>query len=100
MDSLGFEETFSLQEFVVTGTQVRIFKAYPFGWRIFALSDRDDEPAISLGSSGADRPDYNVIAEVLEANKISPKIFRDVGRGKALVQGVIDVTYEDIVSGR
>ena len=29
MDSLGFEETFSLQEFVVTGTQVRIFKAYP-----------------------------------------------------------------------
>ena len=100
MDSLGFQETFSLQEFVVTGTQVRIFKAYPFGWRIFALSDRDDEPAISLGSSGADRPDYNVIAEVLEANKISPKIFRDVGRGKALVQGVIDVTYEDVVSGR
>jgi len=100
MDSLGFQETFSLQEFVVTGTQVRIFKAYPFGWRIFALSDRDDEPAISLGSSGETRPDYNVIAEVLEANKISPKIFRDVGRGKALVQGVIDVTYEDIVSGR
>ena len=79
---------------------MRIFKAYPFGWRIFALSDRDDEPAISLGSSGDSRPDYNVIAEVLEANKISPKIFRDVGRGKALVQGVIDVTYEDVVSGR
>ena len=39
MDSLGFEETFSLQEFVVTGTQVRIFKAYPFGRRIFALSE-------------------------------------------------------------
>ena len=45
------------------------------------------------GSSGIRRPDYNVIAEVLEANKISPKIFRDVGRGKARWSGVIDVTY-------
>mmetsp|Transcript_23122 Transcript_23122/g.71479 ORF Transcript_23122/g.71479 Transcript_23122/m.71479 type:complete len:179 (+) Transcript_23122:150-686(+) len=96
MDELGFEDTFSLQEFVVTGTQVRIFKAYPFGWRVFAISDAD-EPAVLLGDAGATRPDYNVIAEVLAANKIEPKIFRDVGRGKPLVQGAIGTRYEDVV---
>ena len=34
---------------------------------------RDDEPAVKLGES-KERPDYNVIAEVLAANKIEPKI--------------------------
>ena len=100
MNTMGFRDTFSLQEFVVKGTLVRIFLAYPFGWRIFALSDRDDEAAISLGSSGDTRPDYNIIAEVLEANAIEPKIFRDVGRGKALVQGSIATVYEDLAAGR
>ena len=77
-------------------TQVRIFKAYPFGWRVFAISDAD-EPAVLLGDAGATRPDYNVIAEVLAANKIEPKIFRDVGRGKPLVQGAVGTRYEDVV---
>ena len=39
----------------------------------FALSDRADEPAVKLGES-KERPDYNVIAEVLAANKLEPKI--------------------------
>mmetsp|Transcript_8006 Transcript_8006/g.23889 ORF Transcript_8006/g.23889 Transcript_8006/m.23889 type:complete len:318 (-) Transcript_8006:20-973(-) len=99
LDSLGFQDTFSLQEFVVTGTQVRIFRAYPFDWQIFALSDRDDEPAVKLGEC-PERPDYNVIAEVLEANSIVPKLFRDIGRGKKLVQGVIETTYGDIVASK
>ena len=73
MDELGFVDVFSLQEYVTTGTQVRIFLSYPHDWQIFALSDRDDEPAVKLGES-KERPDYNVIAEVLAANKIEPKI--------------------------
>ena len=63
---------------------------------MFALSDAD-EPAVLLGDSGDTRPDYNVIADVLAANKIEPKIFRDVGRGKPLVQGAIETLYEDVV---
>ena len=78
MDALGFRDTFSLQEFVVTGSQVRIFRAYPYDWQIFALSDRDDEPAVKLGEC-PERPDYNVIAKVLEANSIVPK--RAAARG-------------------
>ena len=94
MDALGFEETFSLQEFVVTGTQVRIFKATRSGGGFLLLSTVMMNPLPPLGSSGDIRPDYNVIAEVLEANKISPKIFATSGRGK-LGPWVIDVTYED-----
>ena len=54
-------------------------------------------PAVKLGESD-ERPDYNVIAEVLLANKIEPKIFRDVGRGKPLVQGAIKTFYEDVIA--
>ena len=97
MDDLGFADVFSLQEFVTTGTQVRIYLSYPYKWQIFALSDRDDEAAVKLGESD-ERPDYNVIAEVLLANKIEPKIFRDVGRGKPLVQGAIKTFYEDVIA--
>ena len=68
-------------------------------WQIFALSDRDDEPAVKLGEC-PERPDYNVIAEVLEANSIVPKLFRDIGRGKKLVQGVIETTYGDIMASK
>ena len=38
----------------------------------------------------------NVGSKADTGAKLDPKA--DVGRGKALVQGVIDVTYEDIVA--
>ena len=95
MKDLGFRETFSLQEFVVKGTQVRIYLAYPYRWQIYAPSDANDEPAVKLGECDA-RPDYNVIAKVLTANAIEPKLYRDLNRGKALVQGAISTFYEDI----
>ena len=94
LDALGFVDTFSLQEYVVTGTIVRYFLSYPHKWQIFALSDRDDEAAIRIGESTS-RPDYNKIAEVLEANRVKPKLFRDAGQAKPLVQGSITIFYED-----
>jgi hypothetical protein len=97
MKDLGFRETFSLQEFVVSGTQVRIYLAYPYRWQIYAPSDANDEPAVKLGECDA-RPDYNVIAKVLTANAIEPKLYRDLNRGKALVQGAITAFYEDLAA--
>ena len=62
------------------------------------MSDSDDdEPAVKLGECD-DRPDYNVIAKVLAANQIEPKLYRDLNRGKALVQGAITTFYEDLAA--
>ena len=90
---LGFASTFSLQEIVVKGTRVRYFLAYPYAWQIYAISDADDEPPIRLGED-SQRPDYNKVSAVLDANRISPKLLRDTGKAKRLVAAEIKVLYE------
>lgn len=72
---LGFQDTFSLQQYVIRGTEVKYYKSYPSDWQIFVTGD-DDEP-IFLGSS-PERPDYNRIDEVLESNGVAAKYSRDL----------------------
>jgi len=62
-EEIGFVDTFSLQSFVVRGSEVKYYKTYPFDWRIFVVGDEGED--IYLGESKA-RPDYNKIDALLE----------------------------------
>lgn len=62
-EEIGFVDTFSLQSFVVRGSEVKYYKTYPFDWRIFVVGDEGED--IYLGESKS-RPDYNKIDALLE----------------------------------
>ena len=52
----------------------------------------DDGTSVRLGES-VERPDYNKIAELLDANGVRPKYTRDLGQGKPLTQDLITTMY-------
>ena len=80
-EEIGFVDTFSLQSFVVRGSEVKYYKTYPFDWRIFVVGDEGED--IYLGESKA-RPDYNKIDALLEVGT------RGQGRG-ATCAGVTSI---------
>merc|ERR1719453_1099879 len=86
LDELGFQDTFSLQSLVIRGSEMFYFKSYPNDWRVFIVGD--DDAAVYIGET-KERPDYNKIDDVLEANGVAPKFQRDLNMSSPLTQASI-----------
>lgn len=91
-EEIGFVDTFSLQSFVVRGSEVKYYKTYPFDWRIFVVGDEGED--IYLGESKS-RPDYNKIDALLEENGVALKYVRDMGSKAKLTKDSISIFYKD-----
>lgn len=90
LDVLGFADVFAYEQYVVKGNNCQYFLSYPYAWQIYV--DGDDGTSVRLGES-VERPDYNKIAELLDANGVRPKYTRDLGQGKPLTQDLITTMY-------
>uniref|UniRef100_A0A7S2HIP4 DUF1995 domain-containing protein n=1 Tax=Octactis speculum TaxID=3111310 RepID=A0A7S2HIP4_9STRA len=91
LDDLGFVSTFILEQYVIRGSELKYFLAYPSKWQIYITGD-EGEP-IFLGESTT-RPDYNKIDDLLQENKIAVKAARDLKQAPKLTPESIKVLYD------
>lgn len=95
LDDLGFTSTFILEQYVIRGSELKYFLAYPYDWKIYITGDQGE--SIFLGESKT-RPNYNKVDDLLQANKVAVKAARDLNQAPKLTAESITVMYDEISS--
>jgi hypothetical protein len=77
LDSLGYQNTYTLEGYVCKGGNIRLLKRFDSDWVVFAENDSGDD-WVRVGQQ-ADRPKYQDVEKMLDDKGVGYKYARDLG---------------------
>lgn len=82
LDSLGYQNTYTLEGYVCKGGNIRLLKRFDSDWIVFAENDAGDS-WVRVGQQ-ADRPMYQDVEKFLDDKGVGFKYARDLGMAPKL----------------
>lgn len=76
LEELGFEEIYTLSEYIQKGNRICLFKSYPFGWCLFYLK-KDPKQWVRLFTGRKDRPTGPEVTQALIDNDVPFSVTAD-----------------------